>query len=432
MKVSPARVAAFDALFRIETENVFSSVVLPLLESKLSPNDRSLCHEITLGVLRRKIYLDRIIDQLVESRKLDVEVRIALQIGLFQMIFLDRVPAHSAINESVELVGRARKHSAKGFVNALLRTFQRQPFTPGFADDPDDISVSTSHPRWIVERWINQLGFDEARELCEANNRSPNLSFRLVGNVEELALSARAISTIDDLKKSDLVDECFLVPRMSKTLSELAEEGRVYFQDEGSQLIGNAAIAEVGSRVIDVCAAPGGKTTMIAQNKASLVIAGDVVSSRVDRLRKTCDAHRAPHVFIVQYDAEVSLPFENETFDTVFVDAPCSGTGTIRHNPEIRYSLSPDDIVELSRKQLRILKNASELVKPGGTLVYSTCSIEQEENEAVSQSFLRGNLDFKLVSPNVPGRVITSDGFGRTFPHRDNVDGFFIAVFRRR
>src|SRR5262245_13180530 len=130
MKVSPARAAAFDALFRIETENAFSSVILSFVESDLSPKDRSLCHEITLGVLRRKIYLDRIIDQLAENRKLDAEVRIALEIGLFQMIFLDRVPEHSAIHESVELAGRARKRSAKGFVNALLRNFQRQPMVP--------------------------------------------------------------------------------------------------------------------------------------------------------------------------------------------------------------------------------------------------------------------------------------------------------------
>jgi 16S rRNA (cytosine967-C5)-methyltransferase len=432
MKVSPARAAAFDALFRIEIENTFSSVVLPVAESKLSPSDRALCHEITLGVLRRKIYLDRIIDELSNGRKLDIEVRLALQVGLFQMIFLDRVPEHSAINESVELVSRAKKVSAKGFVNALLRSYQRVPVIPVHEDEIDKLSIATSHPRWLVERWIEQFGFEATNELCEANNRSPGLSFRLVGSKSERKETISQISSLDRVRRSEIVGNCFLMPQMDATLTELSQSNRIYFQDEGSQLVAEAVIAEGGAQILDVCAAPGGKTTMIAAGEGRHLVAGDVTASRVSRLRETCLAQGALKVSIVQYDAEVALPFEARSFDTVFVDAPCSGTGTIRHNPEIRYSLDPADLPELSRKQLRILGNASELLRQSGSLIYSTCSVETEENEGVCERFLQSRQNFDLMRPKFPPRFLTSDGFGRTFPHRDDMDGFFVAAFRRR
>ena len=431
MKVSPARAAAFDALFRIETETAFSSVVLPIVEAKLPSNDRSLCHEIVLGVLRRKIYLDRFIDQLSAGRKLDPEVRIALQIGLFQMIFLDRVPAHSAINESVELVASARKRSAVGFVNALLRSFQRDPIEPTFADEIEELSVTTSHPRWLAERWISQFGPEEARNLCEANNRTPGLAFRLVNRDLEQRETLETINALDGVRRSDLVDGCFVAPRMNETLARLSESNRIYFQDEGAQLMGNAVNEEGGSRILDLCAAPGGKTTMIARN-AAMIVAGDVISSRANRLRETCAAHGVWSVSILQYDAEIVLPFDPGIFDTVFVDAPCSGTGTIRHNPEIRFTIDGEDIAQLSKKQLRILENASELVKQGGTLVYSTCSLEPEENEVVCERFIQEYSGFELGIPKIQARFLDSNGFGRTFPHRDDMDGFFIAVFRRR
>ena len=430
MKISPARAAAFDVLCRIETENAFSSALLPVFEETLAANDRGLCHEITLGVLRRKLFLDRLIDDLSKGRKLDAEVRIALQIGLFQMIFLDRIPPHSAINESVELVARAKKISAKSFVNALLRSYQRNAVEPTFEDEIDKISISTSHPRWLVERWINQFGFGEASALCEANNCPPALSFRLVGSDRERQETLADLASLDGLRPSKLVEGCFAVEKMSEKLASLSDRNRIYFQDEGSQFVANAVVAEGGSRILDVCAAPGGKTTMIASSGDKNVVAGDIHFSRAQRLRETCGKHWMAGVSVVQYDAENMIPFEPSSFDTVFVDAPCSGTGTIRHNPEIRYSTEPDDIHQLSSKQLRILKNASELVKPGGRLIYSTCSLESEENEAVCDRFLREPLGFELTVPKVPPRFLTSAGFARTFPHRDDLDGFFIAVFR--
>ena len=180
-------------------------------------------------------------------------------------------------------------------------------------------------------------------------------------------------------------------------------------------------------------AAPGGKTTQIVlEGRPEFAVAGDLHTTRVEHLRQTCSRQGVGFVRIMQYDAVRALPFADMTFNTVLVDAPCSGTGTIRRNPEIRYFLSLSDFTELSKKQLAILRNASKVVTPGGRLIYSTCSLESEENEAVAAEFLAQTTEFEKVSPRVPDRLLGPDGFGRTFPHRDGTDGFFIAEFRRR
>jgi 16S rRNA (cytosine967-C5)-methyltransferase len=426
MKVAPARRAAFDVLMRVERDGAFTSVLLPQFETDLSEKDSALCHEIVLGVLRRKLLLDKYVDELTECRKIDLEIRNAIRIGLYQLIYLDRIPPRAAIDESVNLAVHAKKTSAKGFVNGVLRSFTREKPVLEFLDGVEKLSVEESHPSWLVERWSKQFGFDAAAELCRANNETPSVSFRLTSQLGE---SLEKSIAAGEIQRSDHVTNAFVANRMNSTIKALAEKEAVYFQDEGSQLVALAVIETGGKRVLDVCAAPGGKTSMIAVSGAS-VVAGDVHFARVERLRATCaDQHFS--VTVVQLDAENGLPFEAKSFDVVFVDAPCSGTGTIRHNPEIRYSIKESDIEALSSKQLRILKNASELVADGASLVYSTCSLESEENEAVATSFLESHSEFKSVPPKVDQRFITSDGFARTFPQRDGMDGFFIASFRR-
>lgn len=396
MNISRARTAAFDILMRIEKDGSFSSALLPQFEEVLSEKDRALCHELTLGVLRRKLYLDAIIDSLSKGKRIDLEIRVSLWLGLFQLIELDRIPAHAAIDESVNLVLRAKKRSAKGFVNAVLRTFQRDPLVPQFDNSIEELCITTSHPQWLVERWIGQFGFEQTEGLCKANNERPVAAFRILQ-------------------------------------AENGQSGNdnIYFQDEGSQLVANAVIAEGGKLVLDVCAAPGGKTTMIAGGGATRITAGDVHPNRIRLLSETCERLRCTNVDIVRFNATQKFPFSALSFDTVFVDAPCSGTGTIRHNPEIRYSLTYSDIQELSRKQLTILQNASEQVRKGGELVYSTCSLEREENELICEDFVRANPQFTQSEPRVPDRFLTPGGFARTFPQRDQMDGFFIAVFER-
>lgn len=431
MKISPARMAAFEILYKIETEKAFSAVLLPIYEETLSPSDRGLCHELTLGVLRRQIYLDRIIDQFSKGKKLDTAVRISLRIGLYQLLFLDKVPAYSAINESVELIVRAKKSSAKGFVNAILRRATREQISLSFSDDIERVSVETSHPRWLVEKWAAEWGDEITEKLAAANNDIPKTTFRFTAKADN-----KKANKPTKWKESDYVEECFTSSDVDIDLRERAEGGEVYFQDEASQMVAGAVEFREGGRFLDVCAAPGGKTGQIAskhgQGALGLIVAGDLYWPRVEFLRENCRRQGVDFINIVQYDAETSLPFAEEFFDSVLVDATCSGTGTIRHNPEIRYSLSPNDFAVLSGKQLAKLTHASKLVIRGGKLIYSTCSMEREENEAVIERFLDENSEFRAVAPKVHERFLTEDGFARTFPHRDGMDGFFIAALERQ
>lgn len=420
MKISPARTSAFDILLRIEREKAHSSVLLAHREESLTPADRGLCHEVVLGTLRRQMLLDREIDSLTRGKKLDLEVRIAIRLGLYQLRFLAKVPQYSAINESVNLIQRAKKTSAKSLVNAVLRRSTQENVNMVFADEIERISVEQSHPRWLIEKWVTAVGVDEAEMLASSNNTSPPTAFRIIGEITDDANELLSRS-----RPSEFVDGCYVSPK------GLPRNDAAYYQDEASQMAALAVKVPTGGRVLDVCAAPGGKTGLIGQRAAAdLLVAGDIHHRRVTFLRENC-CKQGARVAAVQYDAVLGLPFADETFDSILVDAPCSGTGTIRHNPEIRYFIEPRDLVELQAKQLRILQNASKLVKKGGLLVYSTCSIEREENEDVCERFATDNLDFRKVESEIPPRFITDEGFARTWPPRDAMDGFFIATFRR-
>lgn len=436
MKISPARTAAFDVLLKIETDKAFSSHLLAAYEEKLSAKDRALCHELVLGVLRRQMYLDKIIE-VFSGKKLDAAVRAALRLGLYQIYFLDKIPHHSAINESVNLAQRAKKSSAKPLVNAVLRRATREQVSFDFENEVERISVEASHPVWLLEKWAAEFGWEEATRLAAANNRVPEASFRFTGKTNDREHREHG----EEYEESEYVAGCYIAARVDERLRRAAAVGRIYFQDEASQMVAAAVRPEPGMRFLDVCAAPGSKATKVAldagtprrgegekaRKRESEIYAGDLHWNRVEFLKENCRRQGVGFVNVVQYDAERGLPFADGAFDVVLVDAPCSGTGTIRHNPEIRYFLKQEDFAELQNKQLRILKNASKLVNQGGTLIYSTCSLEKEENEAVCEAFLRENAAFKLVKPNVPERFLTEQGFARTFPQRDGMDGFYIA-----
>lgn len=428
MKISPARTAAFDILKRIETEQAFSSILLAEYEPKLSRKDRALCHQLALGVLRRQMFLDRVINHFAGGKKLDAAVRVSLRLGLFQLLYLDKIPQHSAVNESVSLVQRAKKSSAKALVNAVLRRAVREQFHSDYTDEIERLSFEYSHPRWLVEKWIDQFGNDQTESILRSNNEPPQLSFRFT--------TKTPLDThFDGVRESKIVSNAFVADRMTPELAKAAAEGTIYFQDEASQMVARAIALPPSGRFLDVCAAPGSKITLIATSvdaQRATLIAGDLHEKRVSFLAENCRRQGVEEVRVVRYDAERELPFAEGGFDTVLVDAPCSGTGTIRHNPEIRYSISAADVEELSVKQRRILLNASKLLRKGGSLIYSACSLEREENEAVANDFLAVENLFERVLPRVPDRFLTADGYARTYPDRDGVDGFFIAVFRRR
>lgn len=445
-KVSPARLAAFEILRKIEQEKAFSSVLLPQREEKLSPPDRALCHQLTLGVLRRKLYLDRVIQSFSKSNieKFDLEILISLRIGLFQLLFLDKIPDFSAINESVNLAHLAKKRSATGLVNALLRRAAREKnFRFGFADEVERVSVETSHPRWLIEHWARFFGFEKTEKLARANNETPPLSFRLTGKSDE-----RTIETLRklnlDITESEIAAGAFRVGKPNEMLFAFTAEGRIYFQEESSQLVGETVNLQDNETFFDVCAAPGSKFTQICggsnfkaqdfddKHTKRIAVAGDLHEHRLRFLRESAENQGLEQINLVACDAEKQLPFADGAFDCVLLDAPCSGTGTIRHNPEIRYFLTEKDFLELQAKQLAILQNASKMLKSGGRVVYSTCSLERQENEAVIERFLESNLEFEKVSPQLKSKFLTAESFARTFPDRDATDGFFIAVLKKK
>lgn len=443
MKISQARTGAFDILARIDGENAFSSILLPQVTARLSDADRSLCYELVLGSLRRQIYLDAVISHFAGEKKLDPEVRTALRLGLFQIIFLDRVPAHAAINESVNLVLRSRKRSARGFVNAILRKASAGVPELKFEDPVGEICVMTSHPRWLVSKWVAEFGFEAASAICNANNKPVSPAFRLTSRYfKEFGRSKATIEKIcsdlglkfGSIRESGLVADCYFADEDRKQLRLAAEKGYVYFQDAGSQLVANAVQIRPGRSLLDLCASPGGKVTKIASEVEMsdfIFVAADVSTSRVSNLKANCINQGLESVNVLQLDATRELPFSGGSFDAVLVDAPCTGTGTIRHNPEIRYRVNSEDIHAKQEKQRRILENASKAVKVGGSLMYATCSLEREENEGVVSSFLTGNKTFALRKPSAPGRFIQESGYLRTFPSDFEGDGFFMATFIR-
>lgn len=421
--ISPARLAAFRILEQVES-GAFSSVLLAAEEPKLQAVDRALCHELVLGVLRWQFWLDKVVEHFSKKRieSLDRAVRIALRLGLYQLRFLTRIPASAAVNESVSLVRMARLSSAAAFVNALLRRAVREPEYDPAADvsDPiEQIAVRTSHPAWMIARWAGWLGLDQAESFAHANNLVPPTAFRTVAkraNQSEILSKLSAAGAT--LESSEIVDGAWRVSGATSLLRELSAAGEIYLQDEASQLVAQLVDAKRGERVLDLCAAPGGKTTMIADRSGdgALVIAGDRSATRMETVVATTRLHQLEGITPVILDAVEQLPFWQQTFDKVLVDAPCSGTGTLRRNPEIRWRLSVDDIVVLAEQQKRILGRAMEMVKPGGRLVYSTCSVEREENEEVIAEVPER---FRLVNKI------------RTWPQFEGSDGFFVAVFER-
>lgn len=441
--ISPARIAAFEILLKIEKERAFSSALLPRYEENLDQKDRALCHELTMGVLRRKYSLDKMVEFWTKKKteKFDLEVLVPLRLGLYQILFLDRIPAYSAINESVNLTLRAKKRSASGLVNAVLRNASREKIPElSFADEIERVSVETSHPRWLIKNWEAQFGLADTEAIACANNKTPRSAFRFTARFFSKGLPQRKaiIGLIEqsDVRPSEFIDDCFIVEKSNEIFRNLAESGDIYFQDEGSQMVGNCVNLKENERFLDICAAPGSKTTYVFWKLQGafqgLFIAGDLYDHRMRNLVQNCRNQGADEVQFVRYDAETCLPFSERSFDAVLLDAPCSGTGTIRSNPEIRYFLSKKDLVELPAKQLMFLRNASKLVKRGGRLIYSTCSIETQENEEVIERFLESDSEFEVTNSKLSEKFQAAGGFSRTFPNRDGVDGFFVAILIRR
>jgi 16S rRNA (cytosine967-C5)-methyltransferase len=443
-RVSAARRAASEILRRVEEDEAFAAVLLASTGEELRADDRALCYELVLGVLRRQLWLDKLIAHYAgrEAASLDAPVRRALRLGLYQLRFLTRIPQSAAVNESVNLAHEARLRSAANFINAVLRRATREPnYDPAAlaTDALERIAIATSHPAWLVARWIDFFGADEAESFARANNDTPPVAFRVnplraaepevFARLREAGVEARPSRLVSGAWRAESAGGAGVASR----LRALASEGAIYTQDEASQLVAHVVGALDGERVLDVCAAPGSKTTQIAARAGALVVAGDLYAHRLRVVQESAARQGLERIQAVAYDAEAwPLPFCEGAFRRVLVDAPCTGTGTLRHNPEIRWRLTPADTAQLAVRQRRILAHAARAVSAGGRLVYSTCSVEPEENEDVVAAFLETHPAFESVRPDVPERLLTKEGAARTWPHRDDTDGFFVAAFEKR
>jgi 16S rRNA (cytosine967-C5)-methyltransferase len=453
-RTSPARRVAFEILRRVELEEAFASSLLVAKAEELRADDRALCHELVLGVLRRRLWLDSTLQHFANRRieSLDLPVRVALRIGLYQLKYLARIPPSAAVNESVNLVRTAGVKSAAGFINAVLRRATREPdYDPAvaIADAIGKLAIEASHPQWLLQRWVEHFGFEEAAAFARANNEAAPVAFRLTTRALDSEISLEQISEELEaagaqVSPSRIAPDAWRVSshRVARNddganagaiLRRLSGDGLIYFQDEASQLVGHLLGARAGDRLLDVSAAPGSKAAHIAALQPdAIIVAGDLYEHRVRTLRDLARRQGANSIQPVVHDATIDLPFSETLFDRVLVDAPCSGTGTLRHNPEIRWRLKPDDIAELASKQKKILANAAAMVCRGGLILYSTCAVEPDENEAVVQDFIKSHPDFHPAPLAASPDLLSDTGAIRTWPHRHDVDGFFIMAFRRR
>lgn len=460
MPISQARTMAFDVLLRVAKQNAYADEMLRAeLDESVKTEDAGLATELALGVLRWQRLLDFTIDRYLKkpASMADVEVRIALRMGTYQLLFLDRIPARAAVHESVELVKRARKRSAATLVNAVLRKAAKEPLhgnSPADAaarllpaDLPlaDRIGIQYSHPTWMVERWLRIYGEGRTRSLVQANNRVPALS----GYLFEPQYRENATASFERagcrIQPGRLLRDAWVFEGGNPAASEAVRSGWVALQDEASQAVACLVAADPGNSVLDLCAASGGKTLLLARAVGAQghVVAADLHEHRVRAMRERFERVGVRNVETLALDGTQPLPFERP-FHRILVDVPCSGTGTLARHPEIRWKLRADDLRDLHDRQTRMLRNALPHLAPGGRLVYSTCSLEPEENELVVREVLGALGDtFQITDPRSTiesllqdsvrvESVVCPDGFFRTFPPEQGTDGFFAAVIERR
>jgi len=457
MAASPARAVAFEILLRVEREESYAAELLHSARlAKLPSRDHGLATELVMGVLRWQSLLDRRLGAASSQQleRLDGEVLAALRLGAYQLQFLSRVPARAAIFESVELVKAARKRSAAPFVNAVLRKIAGAGAEDIFAEigkshDSMTLAQNAAHPPWLVARWSEHYGLEATRQICIQDQTVPGTTIHIhddearVDQVNQISRTDAELAAAGvQLSPGRLLSAARRVLSGDVTGTRAYLEGRISIQDEASQLV--ALLVGRGEEILDCCAAPGSKTALIARrNPRAKVLATEL---HLHRARLLQNLNRLPNVQVVAADAR-HLPFSPSfTFDRILADVPCSGTGTLAGNPEIKWRLKVEDLHDLQLRQLAILKSALAQLAIGGRLVYSTCSLEHEENEAVVEAALEGTAEFKVA--DLKGELeqlrqcgemcwediasLLAGPYLKTIPGVHPCDGFFAALIERR
>jgi 16S rRNA (cytosine967-C5)-methyltransferase len=438
--IASARIAAYETVLAVAAGRADLPSALARTRTKLQDErDRALAGEIATGTLRWQAAFDHIVEQFSGRpfAKLDAEIRAILRISIFQLLYLDRVPASAVVDDAVELARKAGKKSASGFVNALLRRVSRERKALPLPQEPpiEFLSVTLSHPRWLAQRWLTRHGLTDAEAWERFDNAPAPLTLRAntLRTTREALIASLADAGVS-AEPARFAPDGVIVASGNPLLTPLAHTGLFVVQDEASQLVGTFVGAAPGERILDACASPGGKTTQMAagMGDAGTIVAADVRGRRLDLLVRTVAESGARRVHVVQANARAAPAF-GPVFDAVLVDAPCSGLGTLRRDPDIRWRRAESDLAPLAEAQCQMLAQLATVVRPGGRLVYSTCSSEPEENEAVVDAFLSDHPGFRRATPSLfsdrpdLAALLDPDGALKTLPFRHGLEAFYAA-----
>ncbi len=441
---SGPRRAAANVLVAVYGHKAYADIVLAKEVQKVHPRDRALATEIVYGVLRRSLTIDWLIESIssIKIKKMESAVLAALRVGVYQIYFLSNIPVSAAVNESVRLVKGAKK---KGFLNAVLRKAaeQKEQLAAGplHADELTRMHITGSHPKWLVKRWDARYGASETTALMEANLKAPRKTLRTntlrISRAELVKkLMDKGLAVKDGLYSPFAVDiESGILP------PEIKEAGLCIEQDEASQLVAILLAPEPGESVLDACAAPGLKTTHMAQmmNNEGTIVAVDKYAKRLQALNKISENLGISIIKTLCKDSEEEglLIGPDGPFDAILVDAPCSGLGVLGRTPDIKLHRRENSIKALAERQKRLLKNLLRFLKPSGRLVYSVCTLEPEETTEVVEWFLNNHNNMCIegadkILPKNCAPLADKNGCLQTLPQRHNMDGFFAVRFRKR
>ncbi|HJH10870.1 MAG TPA: 16S rRNA (cytosine(967)-C(5))-methyltransferase RsmB [Metalysinibacillus jejuensis] len=436
------RDAALSILLAVDKNQAYSNLLLheTIKRHKIEPKDRALLTEMTYGTLQHKMTLDYYLEPFIRG-KIDHWVRWLLRLSLYQMHYLTRIPPHAAVNEAVEIAKRRGHKGIASTVNGILRSILRQGVrsTDEITDPIERLSIATSHPNWLVERWVAAYGMATTQAMLEENNVPPIQTVRVnltKGTVEEAIthLTAEGIK----VERSTLIPECLHITGGQAARTAAFGQGLITIQDESSMLPATVMNPQPDWRVLDMCAAPGGKTTHLAEkmNDEGSILALDLHPHKLELIDENTARLGLESIDTAPLDGRKAPEYlAVESFDAVLVDAPCSGLGVMRRKPDIKYTKREEDLESLQAIQLSLLKAATRLLKPGGLLIYSTCTVDKTENEGTVAQFLQDVKKMQLTPlQNLPAALDAKqkDGMLQVFPQDFGSDGFFVAAFRKQ
>ncbi|KZR57332.1 16S rRNA (cytosine(967)-C(5))-methyltransferase RsmB [Pseudobacillus badius] len=441
-KKKSVRELALDLLESVEKNQSYSNLLLhsAIEKNSLSGRDAGLLTEITYGTIQRKYTLDFFLAPFIK-KKPEPWVQQLLRLSLYQMVYLDKVPERAVIHEAVEIAKKRGHKGIAGLVNGILRSAQRNGLRSfsEIKDEAERISIETSHPLWLVQRWMSQFGAEKTREMCEMNLTAPMQTMRVnetKADREEVLQRLEAEGF--EAEPSTVLPEAVRILKGNAARSSVFESGMATIQDESSMLVAYALDIEPEERILDACAAPGGKTTHIAEKlgNSGSVSALDLHEHKMKLIQQNAERLGLTNIETKALDSrKAGDVFPQESFDRILVDAPCSGLGVLRRKPDIKYAKAEGDLSALQKVQLDILHAAAPLLKKGGVLVYSTCTVDREENEGTVNQFLETHTDFEPAAlTNLPPAIqpLADQHLLQVFPQDFGGDGFFISKLRKK